>query len=78
MGRLSHRAIEYARAAAPLKFSGWRRWNFALEGITSFSTVPLRVWTYIGLAFAALSFIYGAFIVMRTLLFGNPCTAMRR
>ena len=65
--------IEYTRAPRrPLKFSGWRRWNFALEGITSFSTVPLRVWTYIGLAFAALSFIYGAFIVMRTLLFGNP------
>ena len=34
--------------------------------------MPLRVWTYIGLAFAALSFIYGAFIVTRTLLFGNP------
>ncbi|WP_175829165.1 glycosyltransferase family 2 protein [Burkholderia cepacia] len=67
--------IEYTRAprsGGRSKFSGWRRWNFALEGITSFSTVPLRVWTYIGLAFAALSFIYGAFIVMRTLLFGNP------
>ncbi|HHX4058239.1 glycosyltransferase [Burkholderia contaminans] len=67
--------IEYTRAprsGGRSKFSGWRRWNFALEGITSFSTVPLRVWTYIGLAFAALSFVYGAFIVMRTLLFGNP------
>ncbi|WP_342705929.1 glycosyltransferase family 2 protein [Burkholderia arboris] len=67
--------IEYTRAARSggrSKFSGWRRWNFALEGITSFSTVPLRVWTYIGLVFAALSFVYGAYIVMRTLLFGNP------
>ncbi|AXF23899.1 glycosyltransferase [Burkholderia pyrrocinia] len=67
--------VEYTRAprsAGRSKFSGWRRWNFALEGITSFSTVPLRVWTYVGLAFAMLALVYGAFIVVRTLLFGNP------
>ncbi|KVN06977.1 bactoprenol glucosyl transferase [Burkholderia stagnalis] len=67
--------VEYARAprsGGHSKFSGWRRWNFALEGITSFSTVPLRVWTYLGVAFAMLALVYGAFIVLRTLLFGNP------
>ncbi|KWA30844.1 glycosyltransferase family 2 protein [Burkholderia territorii] len=67
--------IEYqreARSAGHSKFSGWKLWNFALEGITSFSTVPLRSWTYIGLGIAALAFLYGAFIVGRTLLFGNP------
>ncbi|RQS74534.1 glycosyltransferase [Burkholderia sp. Bp8963] len=67
--------LEYTRAprsGGRSKFSGWRRWNFALEGITSFSTVPLRVWTYVGLAFAMLALVYGAFIVVRTLLFGNP------
>ncbi|BAX62233.1 glycosyltransferase family 2 protein [Burkholderia stabilis] len=67
--------IEYTRAprsGGHSKFSGWRRWNFALEGITSFSTVPLRVWTYIGLAFALLALVYAAFIVTRTLLYGNP------
>lgn len=67
--------VEYARAprsGGHSKFSGWRRWNFALEGITSFSTVPLRVWTYVGVAFAMLALVYGAFIVVRTLLFGNP------
>ncbi|MBP0714496.1 glycosyltransferase [Burkholderia cenocepacia] len=67
--------VEYTRAARSggrSKFSGWRRWNFALEGITSFSTVPLRVWTYVGLTFAMLSLAYGAFIVARTLLYGNP------
>ncbi|MGU7781109.1 glycosyltransferase family 2 protein [Burkholderia sp. PU8-34] len=67
--------VEYTRAprsGGHSKFSGWRRWNFALEGITSFSTVPLRVWTYVGLAFAMLALVYGAFIVLRTLLFGNP------
>jgi hypothetical protein len=47
-------------------------WNFALEGITSFSTVPLRSWTYIGLAIATVAFLYGGFIIGRTLWFGNP------
>ncbi|MEM5328136.1 glycosyltransferase family 2 protein [Paraburkholderia sp. JHI2823] len=60
------------RSAGKTKFSGWRLWNFALEGITSFSTVPLRIWTYIGCAIAALAFGYGTFMVGRTLLFGNP------
>ncbi|KWZ44356.1 bactoprenol glucosyl transferase [Burkholderia savannae] len=67
--------IEYQRAprrAGRSKFSGWRLWNFALEGITSFSTIPLRSWTYVGLAIALFAFAYGAFIVFRTLLFGNP------
>jgi len=53
------------------KFSSWRLWNFALDGITSFSTVPLRIWTYMGAAIAAVSFSYGAFIVARTLLYGR-------
>ena len=60
------------RSAGKTKFSGWRLWNFALEGITSFSTVPLRSWMYIGGAIAALALFYGTFIVGRTLLFGNP------
>ena len=67
--------VEYereARSAGHSKFSGWRLWNFALEGITSFSTVPLRSWTYIGLAIAFLAFAYGGFIIGRTLIFGNP------
>ncbi|WP_321951958.1 glycosyltransferase family 2 protein [Paraburkholderia bannensis] len=61
-----------ARSAGHSKFSGWRLWNFALEGITGFSTVPLRIWTYIGLSIAAGAFLYGGFIVARTMLFGNP------
>ncbi|WP_321817488.1 MULTISPECIES: glycosyltransferase family 2 protein [unclassified Paraburkholderia] len=64
--------VREARSAGHSKFSGWRLWNFALEGITSFSTVPLRSWTYIGLAIAAAAFLYGGFIVGRTVLFGNP------
>ncbi len=67
--------VEYQReprSAGHSKFSGWRLWNFALEGITSFSTVPLRSWTYIGLAIATVAFLYGGFIIGRTLWFGNP------
>jgi glycosyltransferase involved in cell wall biosynthesis len=67
--------VEYEReprSAGHSKFSGWKLWNFALEGITSFSTVPLRSWTYIGLSIATLAFFYGGFIVGRTLWSGNP------
>nr|CBA26293.1 Uncharacterized glycosyltransferase sll0501 [Curvibacter putative symbiont of Hydra magnipapillata] len=43
--------IDYARqvrSAGSSKFSGWKLWNFALEGITSFSTSPLKFWSYLG------------------------------
>jgi len=59
-----------ARSAGQSKFSGWRLWNFALEGITSFSTWPLRSWTYIGLAIASLAFVYGSYIIARTMVLG--------
>ncbi len=67
--------VEYARAeriAGDSKFNGWKLWNLALEGITSFSTFPLRMWTYIGLMVAGLAFIYGAWMIIDTLAFGNP------
>lgn len=67
--------VEYSRAervAGSTKFNGWKLWNLALEGITSFSTFPLRMWTYIGLLVAGLSFIYGAWMIVDTLAFGNP------
>jgi glycosyltransferase involved in cell wall biosynthesis len=59
-----------SRAAGRSKFDAWRLWNFALEGITSFSTAPLRVWLYIGLTISSLAFLYGGFIVIKTLIFG--------
>lgn len=67
--------VNYARAervAGDSKFNGWKLWNLALEGITSFSTFPLRMWTYIGLAVATISFIYGAWMIIDTIAFGNP------
>ncbi len=65
--------VEYARAArvaGKTKFSGWRLWNFALEGITSFSTMPLRVWTYLGTSFAVIGFLYALFIILRVVMLG--------
>lgn len=59
-----------ARALGQTKFSGWKLWNLALEGITSFSIVPLKVWTYVGFLVACAAFLYGAAIIVRTLLFG--------
>lgn len=46
--------------------------DLAIEGITSFSTFPLRMWTYIGLVVAGMAFIYGAWMILDTLAFGNP------
>lgn len=67
--------VEYTRderVAGSTKFNGWKLWNLALEGITSFSTFPLRMWTYIGLFVASLSFAYGIYMVFDTVIFGNP------
>lgn len=58
------------RVASATKFSTWRLWNLALEGITSFSTMPLRIWMYIGLAVAGSAFFYATFLILRTILFG--------
>ncbi|WP_211453798.1 glycosyltransferase family 2 protein [Collimonas antrihumi] len=62
--------VREARSAGESKFSGWRLWNFALEGITSFSTVPLRWRTYCGSAISLFAFIYGLVIIFKTLIHG--------
>lgn len=48
----------------------WRLWNLAIEGITSFSSLPLKVWSYIGLAISLTSLIYATFLIFRTLILG--------
>jgi len=58
------------RAAGSSKFNLWRLWNFALDGVVSFSTVPLRVSFYGGLVIAAIAVLYALFIATRVLLFG--------
>jgi polyisoprenyl-phosphate glycosyltransferase len=65
--------VEYARAARAAgdsKWPYWRLWNLALEGLFSFSTLPLRIWTYAGLVVALLALGFAAFIVGRTLILG--------
>jgi polyisoprenyl-phosphate glycosyltransferase len=67
-------SIEFTRekrAEGFTKYSIWKLWNLALEGITSFSTAPLKVWTYLGISGSLFAFLYGAFILMRTLLYGR-------
>ncbi|MCG7600447.1 glycosyltransferase family 2 protein [Halomonas sp. McH1-25] len=67
--------VEYVRAervAGETKFNGWKLWNLALEGITSFSTFPLRVWTYLGFGVALLSLLYALWMIVDKLLWGNP------
>lgn len=61
-----------ARAAGVSKFNYWKLWNFALEGITSFSTAPLRIATYVGLLTAIAAFAFGLWIIAKTLLWGDP------
>lgn len=68
-------AVEYVRDprfGGKTKWNYWRLWNLALEGITSFTTIPLRISTYVGLLTALGAFFYGMFILVRTLLYGNP------
>ncbi|WP_260293595.1 glycosyltransferase family 2 protein [Sedimenticola hydrogenitrophicus] len=66
-------SVEFAR---PERFAGQesqsfrRLWRLAVDGIITFSTIPLRVWSYIGLVIASLSFIYGLVILTKTLFYG--------
>ena len=65
--------VEYkrdARRAGNTSFNGWKLWNLALEGITSFGAWPLKVWFYIGVVISFLSFIYGSLIILKTIFLG--------
>jgi glycosyltransferase involved in cell wall biosynthesis len=58
------------RHAGTTKWNYWKLWNLALDGITSFSLVPLKIWSYLGLITALLSFLYAFFIIFRTIILG--------
>ena len=65
--------VEYSRqkrVAGSSKFNGWKLWNLALEGITSFSTLPLRIWTYVGGLISLASFVYMIVIIFKKLFLG--------
>jgi len=66
--------IDYVRperAAGVSKFSGFALWNFALEGFTSFSTAPLKIWTYLGALGALGTLLYALFIIFYTVFHGT-------
>ena len=66
-------AVEYDRIERNVgasKFSYWKLWTLALDGITAASTAPLRVWSYVGAVIAFLAMCYATFIFSRTLILG--------
>lgn len=68
-------AVEYDRAERSVgatKFSYWQLWTLALDGITSTSTVPLRVWSYLGAIIAVFALAFASFLAVGTMIFGNP------
>ena len=68
-------SVPYDRAprhAGTGKWSWWKLWNLALEGITGFTVMPLKVATYLGLLVALAAAVFGAQVVVRTIIFGNP------
>ena len=71
----SQKAVCYQpdrRYAGNTKWNFWSLWTLALEGITSFTTAPLKIATYFGLIVAVAAFLYGGFSIYMTLIYGNP------
>jgi glycosyltransferase involved in cell wall biosynthesis len=67
-------AVEYDRVereTGTTKFNYWKLWTLALDGITSASTVPLRIWSYVGALIALFALCYAGFIAFDTMVFGN-------
>jgi glycosyltransferase involved in cell wall biosynthesis len=68
-------AVEYDRVereSGRSKFSYWKLWTLALDGITSASTVPLRIWSYIGALVALFAIGFATWLAIDTMIFGNP------
>ncbi|MEM8715789.1 MAG: glycosyltransferase family 2 protein [Cyanobacteria bacterium P01_A01_bin.3] len=59
-----------SRYRGQTSWSTWKLWNLAVEGIASFSTVPLKVWSYLGAMVSCIAFFYGTLLLTRTLIFG--------
>ncbi len=66
--------IRYARQpriAGRTKWNYWKLWNFALDGLFSFSSLPLRIWSYLGFIVSGGALAFLLFVVGQTLIFGN-------
>lgn len=69
------RAVLYQREprlAGKTKWNYWRLWNFALEGITSFTIGPLKIAVYMGISTSLFAFIYAVFVFSKALIYGDP------
>lgn len=67
--------IEYEnveRVAGETKWSFWKLFRYAIEGITAFSTTPLIFASVLGIIFCVISFLAIIFIIVRTLIYGDP------
>ena len=67
-------SVEYDRVereTGTTKYNYWKLWALALDGITSASTVPLRIWSYVGAIVALFALAYAGFIAVDTMVFGN-------
>ena len=65
--------IEYIRplrAAGETKWNYWQLYKLAIEGIISFTSLPLKVWSYIGASVAIGGFVYGIYLIIKTMVFG--------
>jgi len=60
------------RLSGKTKWNYWKLWNFAIDGITSFTTTPLKLASYFGLVISIFSFIFMFYIIAKTLIYGNP------
>jgi glycosyltransferase involved in cell wall biosynthesis len=65
------RYLRDPRQAGITKWNYWRLAQLAIEGITSFSTAPLRLATWVGVASAGFAFVYGFFVLIRALFYGD-------
>ena len=67
-------AVEYARAErtqGKTKFRYWKLWTLALDGLTSASTMPLRIWSYVGVVIAFFTLLYAIGVVVKTIFWGS-------
>ena len=60
------------RAAGKTKWGYWKLWNFALNGLTASTTLPLKLWTYFGLLISCASFVFALWTAYKKIVFGNP------
>ena len=58
------------RKVGRTKYNYWKLWTLAIDGITSASTLPLRVWSYLGAIVALGALAYSVYIIIRTLTSG--------